>query len=143
MSVLAYSHWQELDLATDYWPYTHFTPEEMADRHSGALVYDTDFMSWLVGLRIECGYPFILNSAYRTSAHQLELTGRATGAHVDAQAVDVRIYGARALDLVQKATQRGALGIGVNQLGPISQRYIHIDRWTKAPEGKRPALWNY
>ncbi|MGI9499414.1 MAG: D-Ala-D-Ala carboxypeptidase family metallohydrolase [Geminicoccaceae bacterium] len=125
------------------WPWRHFLPVEMADRTTGELVVAQDFMDWLEAIRLAYGKPIVLNSGYRTPLHQWELTGRYTGAHVDGMAGDVRVWGEDAHMLLRVAYGHGVLGVGVSQIGPVEKRYVHLDRWTKAPEGLRPRLWNY
>jgi hypothetical protein len=38
----------------------------------------------------------------------------------------------------------GVMGIGVYQGPgtPYASRFIHLDRWTRAPEGLRPRPWS-
>ena len=131
---------------TDYkgpWGYGNFTPRELADRHTGLLVVDTDFLDWLQAVRDLYGFPMNISSGTRTPEHQMIKSGRRTGAHVDGMAVDVLVYGERALRLVRIVSGMGVLGLGVSQTGPIETRYLHLDRWTKAPPGTRPGLWSY
>ena len=42
------------------------------------------------------------------------------------------------------AIEHGVLGRGVYQGGdtPIEKRFLHLDRWTKAPPALRPRLWS-
>ena len=135
-----WANWRDVDIG---WRWRWFSPREMADRHCGALTIDTSFMDWLSELRDTFGRPMSISSGYRTAEHQYDITGRRSGAHVDAQAVDVRIFGEPAYALLQLAMRRRALGIGVAQLGIVDDRYLHIDRWVNAPEGLRPRVWSY
>jgi hypothetical protein len=59
-------------------------------------------------------------------------------------AVDVRVYGERAHRLMEVAFAYGVMGIGVYQGPgtPYASRFIHLDRWTRAPEGLRPRPWS-
>lgn len=136
--ILRTNHWQDVD--PNDWPFTHFSPKEMADRHSGELVICLEFMDWLARLRGDYGKPMRVNSAYRTRQHQRKLTGRDTGAHVDGQAVDVAVSGADAYELAKLAMERGAMGVGVFQAGPHAGRYLHIDLWEKRDV---PVMWSY
>lgn len=125
------------------WTWPHFRPEEMADRDSGELVVVPAFMDWLEGLRHVFGKPMVITSGYRTPAHQWEITGRREGAHVDGMAVDVLINGADAFRLEKLAFAMDVMGVGRQQKGPHEKRYVHLDRWTKAPPGLRPRVWSY
>ena len=125
------------------WRWPHFSPAEMADRQTGELVIVPDFMDWLEGVRHVHGKPMIVTSGYRIRRRQLAISGREIGAHPDAMAVDVRVSGEDAERLERIAITQGVLGRGVAQSGPHHERYLHLDRWTKAPPGLRPRLWSY
>ena len=58
-------------------------------------------------------------------------------------AVDVLVSGEDAHRLIKIAMGQGAKGIGVQQKGPHDKRYLHLDMWSKAPEGLRPWVWSY
>jgi uncharacterized protein YcbK (DUF882 family) len=137
--ILRAAHWR--DVAPGDWPFTNFSPKEMADRRSGDLAICLDFMEWLARLRGEYGKPIRVTSGYRTPQHQRELTGRDTGAHVDGQAVDIAVSGYDAEQLERLAIAHGALGRGIFQAGPHAGRYLHLDRWDKR-EGV-PIMWSY
>jgi hypothetical protein len=121
----------------------YFTPKEMADP-TGLLVVVPDFMDWLLAVRIAFDYRMIINDGTRTPARQVLKSGSPIGAHVDGMAVDVRVYGERAHRLMEVAFAYGVMGIGVYQgpSTPYASRFIHLDRWTRAPEGLRPRPWS-
>lgn len=132
------------EVSDQEWPWPNFTPKEMADRKSGELLIDPNFMNWLQTVREEYALPMHITSGYRTPEHQQLLPGgRISGAHVDAMAVDVKVYGWHAHKLISVACDLGAFGIGVHQHGNYRNRYLHLDRWTKSPENTRPMLWSY
>lgn len=134
-------HWSQYDGA---WPWPNFTPREMADRKTGELYLDIAFMNWLQDLRQLYGRPMIISSGYRTSTHQKTLPGgRSTGSHVDGMAADIGVYGEHAWELQKMAYAMDVLGVGVSQTGNYRSRYLHLDRWTTAPEGTRPNCWSY
>ncbi len=58
-------------------------------------------------------------------------------------AVDVLVSGEDAHRLLKIAYSQDVMGVGVHQKGPVTERYLHLDRWTKAPEGLRPRPWSY
>ena len=125
------------------WTWPHFTPAEMADSETGELVIVPAFMDWLEGVRHVFRRPMRISSGHRTAAHQWRISGKRSGAHVDGMAVDVLVSGRDAYDLERIAFSQNVLGVGRNQKGPIDQRYVHLDVWTKAPEDRRPAVWSY
>jgi hypothetical protein len=141
-AVIRLDHYSDLQGLRWRWsPY--FTPKEMADP-TGLLVVVPDFMDWLVAVRIAVDMPMIINDATRVPARQIQKSGRAIGSHVDGMAVDVRVYGERAHRLMETAFAYGVMGIGVYQGPdtPFEKRFIHLDRWTNAPEGLRPRPWS-
>jgi uncharacterized protein YcbK (DUF882 family) len=101
-------------------------------------------MDRLVGLREEWGHPIHLSSAFRcpTYNQQMSRTGR-QGPHTTGRAVDILIYGAEALALLDLALAHGYTGIGIKQTGPQTQRYLHLDDLEDAPGQPRPWLWSY
>ena len=142
MTVLTFAHWR--DIPDHAWPWRSFLPAEMADRRDGSIKIVPDFMDWLQGIRYVYGRPMIVSSGYRTPEHQQILPGnRVTGSHVDGMAADIRVYGAYALELINVATSNGVYGLGISQTGSLHSRYVHLDRWEKAPKGTRPNLWSY
>ena len=140
-ATISATHWTKFPAGE--WRWRNFTPREMADRDTGYLVIVPHFMAWLQGVREIYARPMVISSGYRAPLRQFELTGRRQGAHVDGMAVDVLVSGEDAELLERIAIQRGVLGRGVMQVGAHHKRYLHLDLWTKAPKGTRPALWSY
>ena len=126
------------------WCWPHFRPYEMRCRGNDELLVVPTFMDWLEGVRHVYGQGMVITSGYRTPGHQATLPGaRRTGAHDDGIAVDVLVSGEDAFRLIKIAMGQGAAGIGVQQKGAHEKRYLHLDMWTKAPEGVRPRVWSY
>lgn len=101
---------------------------------------DDFFMEQIVHLREELGFGFVVTSSYRCPDHPVEARKSSPGAHTTGKAMDIKVSGKRALLLLEAALRRGFIGIGVNQKGDHSQRFIHLDMWN---EGPRPAVWSY
>ena len=99
------------------------------------------FMRLMEEIRAECGFPLPLSSAYRCPTYNdaISSTGL-TGPHTTGRTVDVRIYGERAVRLLQVALEYGMTGIGVSQKGDRNDRFIHLDDLTTSP---RPWVWSY
>lgn len=126
------------------WRWPHFRPYEMACRGTDELLVVPTFMDWLEGVRVVYGKGMVITSGYRTPGHQATLPGgRRTGAHVDGMAVDVLVSGEDAHRLIKIAYSQDVMGVGVHQKGDPARRYLHLDRWVKAPEGRRPTIWDY
>jgi zinc D-Ala-D-Ala carboxypeptidase len=129
------------------WNWPNFTPEEMAShKGKGPLVIETEFMDRLQKLRLMYGRPMIINSAYRTPEYNDQVSGSGrTGAHTE-RAVDVRVYGTHAFELVAIAIGLGFTGIGFSQAPktPHAQRFVHLDDIpAKHPHNPRPMIWSY
>ena len=141
----AFNHFPRADdFPRDLWRWPNFTPEEMADNRSGDLLIVPAFMDWLQVVRYQYGRPMHITSGYRTPQHQQLLPGgRITGAHVDGMAVDVKVYGSHALELIKVACANDVMGLGVSQSGNHRSRYLHLDMWDKASAGVRPGMWSY
>lgn len=83
---------------------------------------DRDFMLRLDGLRAACGFPFVLNSAFRSEVYEVTKGRSGDSYHCQGRAVDVRCYdGVKRAKIVHYAPAFGLRGIGV------SSRYIHLD----------------
>ena len=129
-----------------FWKWPHISAaKEWADRMSGRLVVETDFMDRFEQLRTALGFPLIINSGYRTPEHNavVSTTGD-DGPHTTGRACDIRLYGERVLQLISVARSLGFSGFGLEQNAktPIVSRYIHIDDLA-TPAFPRPTVWTY
>ena len=122
------------------WP--HFTREELRCSHTGKCDMDLDFMEALEALRVAFARPMPISSAYRHPSHPVESRKAKPGAHSLGQAVDVRVSGAEAYDLLALALAHGFTGIGVAQKGDHATRFIHLDM-ARTPDAHRPWVWSY
>lgn len=106
----------------------YFSPSELRCRHTGYCNMDPDFLVELDLLRSRFGGPLRLSSAYRHPTHPVEAKKPAPGLHAQGKAVDIAVAGTNAHMIVGLAIALGFTGIGVQQLGPVESRFIHIDR---------------
>ena len=142
MTAKFYGHF--VDVPASEWRWKNFTPREMADSRDHSLLLVPAFMDWLQVVRNIYRRPMVVTSGFRTPEHQQTLPGfRTTGSHVHGMAVDIKIYGPYALDLIGVACAQGVMGVGIHQEGDILSRYVHLDMWNKGPEGVRPNIWSY
>jgi uncharacterized protein YcbK (DUF882 family) len=102
---------------------------------------DPGFMITLEAVRVACGFPFKVTSAYRHSTHPVESKKRKPGAHVYGRAVDIVVRGDKALKLIKTALELGITGIGVQQKGNV--RFIHLDDLSLSEGFARPNIWSY
>jgi len=106
----------------------------------GEVYFDDEFLDILNNIRADCGFPLPVSSGYRCFKHPIEAAKPAPGAHAQGRAVDLLVYGDKALRLFDAARRCGIKRIGVHQKGPTSGRYVHLDTSLTAPS---PAFWTY
>jgi len=128
------------------WDSLNFIPEEFECRCGCAQMgMDHDFLQTLQDVRTSYGRVMNVSSGYRCAAHPIEARkierGGKPGSHYSGKAVDILVSGEAALELLRVALAHpDVTGIGVNQKGPHSSRFIHIDTIT---EPNRPTIWSY
>lgn len=133
-----------------------FVPDEFRCKGTGNLLICPRFMDRLLGLRQACGFPFIISSGYRTPSYNSQvsstgLSGPHTGGRlpdlppedVERGAVDIKVYGHRAHEVIRLAQTFGFSGLGVSQKGPHQSRFIHLDNLPDAPGQPRSWAWSY
>ena len=96
-----------------------------------------ELMDEVQEMREELGFPFNVTSAYRCEVHPIEAKKTYQGQHTIA-AIDINIWGDKAVRLIELALKKGFTGIGVQQRGPHNKRFIHLD----LRDGPR-AIWSY
>lgn len=115
----------------------YFTKQELACQHCGEVGFKDENLELLDKIRESCGFPFIVTSGYRCSAHPIEKQKASPGEHASGDAVDIACRGADALKLIYVAQNYGIKRIGVAQKG--SSRFIHIGFDLTRPD----AIWSY
>lgn len=123
------------------WP--NFTEAEMRCKCGcGRADMDPGFMDRLQEMRAAATFPFVITSGFRCPDYndRISSTGR-TGPHTTGQAADIGVLGHRAHTVAGLAHKYGMTGIGQNQKGPHSKRFIHID--SLADGFPRPWVWTY
>jgi hypothetical protein len=103
---------------------------------------DERFMRRLDMLRERYGMPIFVTSGFRSPRYnaQISRTG-ASGPHTTGHAVDIRVAGNDALDLIALAVGLGFTGVGVKQHG--TGRFLHLDDLPGGPGRPRPWIWSY
>lgn len=136
------------NIPAGYWRWPHVDPaKEWADKVSGRLVVDEDFLDLFERLRSLMGRPLLITSGYRTPEHNAAISSTgAAGPHTTGRACDVRVYGTHAYRLLEIAIRLRFTGIGFGQdlSIPPTRRYLHLDNLTPA-DGfpQRPNIWSY
>lgn len=134
-------------MTTSPWP--HFSVEELSCRCGcGQHGMNAEFMEKIEKVRITCGFPLIIASAFRCRTHDEKVGSSEThgnGPHAWGHALDFRIYGERALRLLEVAQKIGGFtGFGISQKGLMESRFIHLDDLTAIEAvSPRPWIWTY
>jgi len=127
------------------WKYKFFSREEVECRCGCGGVPKKELMNKLETLREYVKFPLIVSSGCRCPDYNKKVsTTGDSGPHVLGLAVDIKIHGARAFELVSLARSFGFTGIGISQKGEMEKRFIHLDC---VPVGDdkipRPTIWSY
>ena len=132
------------NIPLDEWRWgPYFSSKEFRCRGTNQLILNTESMDKLWAIRKAADFPFIISSAGRTPEYNATVSSTGLdGPHTTGQAFDVVVYGVQAFWLISHAAEFGFTGIGVNQKGPYSKRFIHLD--DLGANGKpRPWVWSY
>ena len=114
----------------------NFSRAEMACRCGCGLDHmDEKFMTMLQQLRNKLG-PLPISSGVRCEKHNHDSGGYPKSAHLQSKGADIKIFGPRALALVEEAGRIGFSGVGISQKGDHITCFIHLNTMT------RKALWN-
>jgi hypothetical protein len=102
---------------------------------SGEQHMDEEFLTMLDKARHYAGVPFVINSGYRTRAHNRKVGGSKHSSHMNGMAADISCTESR-----QRAyIIGGLLEAGFNRIG-IGQTFIHADNDPEKPED---VVWTY
>ncbi len=119
-------------------PFKYFTFSEFDSPDapgSGEAHMSADFIRMLDAIRAEVGFPFIINSGYRTPAHNAAVGGVGESAHTKGLAADIRAI----TDGQKQAIAKAAIRQGITRIG-WARTYIHLDVDTTKPQR---VVWNY
>ena len=124
----------------DRWP-NYSRSEFVCHCGCGRADMDMAFMDALQELRDAVGFPMAISSGFRCPAHNDKVSSTGlSGPHTTGKALDVRVAGLEAYDLLVLAASWGFDGLGVKQHGPTEGRFLHFDTIKKGP---RPRVWSY
>ena len=115
----------------------YFNIEEFdsPDEPGSGQYMDNDFLEMLDQARHFAGIPFVINSGYRTKAHNIAVGGIKNSAHLDGFAADIMCRTSQ-----QRMYMVGALlEAGFNRIG-IGENFIHVDN---DPNKEEDVIWTY
>lgn len=120
-----YAHWRDVPKAAWRWP--NFSPQEIACKGFGELMLDEGALDKLQALRRALGRPVVINSAYRSEAHNRAVGGSPTSQHRLGKAFDIALRGpASARDIEREELIREALEVGFTGIGRYDG-FVHVD----------------
>ena len=106
----------------ELWPWTNFSPKEVACKHCGEMVLDRDAMDALQTLREDWGKPIVLTSAHRCTTHNRKVGGTEGSQHLHI-AFDCACPASDQAAFVEFARQAGFTGIGRYP----KRGFVHLD----------------
>lgn len=101
------------------------------------------FMEQLHYMRAEAGFPFIISSGFRCPEYNSLVSDSGLNGPHTKGAADIKVYGERALKVIELGMKYGMTGIGVGQKGPYITRFIHVDNMKADALHPRPWIWSY
>lgn len=116
-----YEHYSRVP--DDLWPWKNFSPKEIASKGEGELVVNERALDALQRLREDLGKPLIINSAYRSKAHNKKVGGSSTSVHLSGGAFDISMQNHDPHVFEQAARRAGFHRFGFYP----KSNFIHID----------------
>lgn len=116
-----YKHYR--DFPMEQWRWPNFSPRELASKREGELAINADALDKLQKLRTALDRPMVLNSAYRSAAHNKAVGGAKNSQHMKATAFDVSMANHDPDVFESAARAAGFTGFGYYP----KQNFMHID----------------
>jgi len=126
--ITVYEHWSQVPRTWSAWRWKFFQPREIACRGTGKLTVVDGLLDRLDVLRMRCGFPLIVLSAFRSPYHNAFVGGAVFSLHLKALAVDLSIVKQDKKLMEQIAKEEGFTGFG------YYRTFLHIDLG-------RPRFW--
>lgn len=122
-----------------------FKEQEFACRHTGRVDMREEFILALDELRLVYDKPIAISSGYRHMSHPIEARKSRPGTHAYGVAADIKVAYGDAHEILRLAFAQGTFtGIGVQQKGGVSGRFIHLDMGHLLDSPSvRPTVWSY
>ena len=93
------------------------------------------FLELLDRVREAAGIPLVVNSAYRSPAHEKKMGRKGTSSHCEGKAMDIRCSTSTNRYKIIKA----ALECGIRRIG-VAKTYIHLDN---SETHAQDVIWDY
>lgn len=123
--------------------YKNFSEWEFRCSYTGENKMRPEFMQKLQEIRNIFSKPMIVSSGYRDFTHPLERAKENPGEHTYGVAVDINVWGKDAMQLFDIAFHCGIRRMGLNQIGALNSRFIHIGMGDTLNLNFPSALWTY
>ena len=123
--------------------YPNFSKEEFDCSHTLKNEMKKEFLDLLQEVRNKSSFPFVITSGYRHPTHPIEARKSKPGEHTYGMACDIGVYGSKAHELIKIAVEVGFPRIGVNQKGPLDERFIHLGIANESDGFPSPWIWSY
>jgi uncharacterized protein YcbK (DUF882 family) len=120
----------------------YFKREEFACPCCGEVKIEERLVKYLDEIRGRLGFPLIISSGYRCPEYNKKIGGAPNSAHVLGKAVDIVVSDLKAFSVLVEAVYIFN-GIGVNQKGDKSKRFLHLDIADEDDGLPRPTVWSY
>ena len=118
---MRYSDWEMVPANT--WPWTSFSPREIACKGTGSILVNEVALNKLQALRNLLNKPLILTSAYRSPEHNKKVGGAKNSRHMKGDAFDVRMDNHDPHEFERAARAVGFTGFGYYP----KSGFMHID----------------
>ena len=128
------------------WPserWRNISFQEWACSYSGKCLVDEIFLDKVQRVRNQYGRPLIITSGYRSEEHPVEAKKDSRGAHTFGRALDIKVHGHNAWELLDIVMEEIFLGVGISKRGDVNSRFIHLDDMTDGEGFPRPWIWSY
>jgi len=122
----------------------HFQKYEFDCSYTGENNMNVAFMSMQEQLRNLFRKPLVVSSGFRHFTHPVERAKENPGEHTFGVAADYNLWGVDALEFIALAYHCGIRRIGMNQVGALQSRFVHIGMGDQLLNLNLPAgSWTY
>ena len=111
----------------------YFKLSEFDCKETGENNMQPEFLKKIDELREACGFPFVVNSGYRSPRHSIEAKKSKPGTHAQGIAADIRVQGGHQAYVLQK----NAYALGFTGIA-LGNGFVHVDL-----RNTTPVSWRY